>query len=225
MVNAAYIGGARGQPAGAFSVTDRLPSAQTEDVKRDQVLPATLPVPPPVPGAELPLPPTFRALFLEHASYVASSLRRLGVRERDLEDVTHDVFLAVYRHLADYDPARPIKPWLFGFAARTALGHRRRKSYTHEVMADTIEAVDQAPAADEEVAAQQTRNLVLAALESVAEERRPVFVLHDIDATSMPDITLALGIPLNTGYSRLRLARAEFAAAVKRIRARSVPNE
>lgn len=169
--------------------------------------------------------PSFRALFLTHGSYVASSLRRLGVRDRDLEDVTHDVFLAVYRHLDDYDPQRPIKPWLFGFAAKIALGHRRRKSYTHEVIAADIEAVDQAPAADEEVAASQSRSLVLSALSSVAAERRPVFVMHDIDAISMPDITAALGIPLNTGYSRLRLARAEFAAAVQRIRGRSAHHE
>jgi RNA polymerase sigma-70 factor (ECF subfamily) len=180
-------------------------------------------LPPPAPAAPgPPLAPSFQSLFVEHASYVASSLRRLGVRERDLEDVTHDVFLAVYRHLQEYDRARPIKPWLFGFAVKIAAAHRRRKRYTHEVIADAIEAVDEAPAADEEVAARQARNLVLAALQAVAEDRRPVFVLHDIDATAMPDIVAALGIPLNTGYSRLRLARAEFAAAVQRLAARRV---
>jgi RNA polymerase sigma-70 factor, ECF subfamily len=33
----------------------------------------------------------------------------------------------------------------------------------------------------------------------------------------MPDIAAALGVPLNTAYSRLRLARADFAAAVARL--------
>ena len=37
---------------------------------------------------------------------------------------------------------------------------------------------------------------------------------------AMPDIAAALGIPLNTGYSRLRLGRADFVAAVARLRAR-----
>ena len=175
------------------------------------------------PGSQLS--PSFRALFLEHASYVASSLRRLGVRECDLEDLTHDVFLAVYKRLADYDATRPIKPWLFGFATRIALGHRRRKRYTHEVSAAEIEAVDQAPAADEAVAADEARSLVLSALGKVDAERRPVLIMHDIDAVSMPDIVAALGIPLNTGYSRLRLARAEFAAAVQRIRGRRALHE
>ena len=38
------------------------------------------------------------------------TLRRLGVRQRDLADVTHDVFVTVYRRLDSYDPARPLRP-------------------------------------------------------------------------------------------------------------------
>ena len=41
--------------------------------------------------------------------------------------------------------------------------------------------------------------------------------MHDIDGHVMPDIAAALGVPLNTAYSRLRLARADFAAAVQRV--------
>jgi RNA polymerase sigma-70 factor (ECF subfamily) len=49
-------------------------------------------------------------------------------------------------------------------------------------------------------------------------DRRAVLILHDLDEVHVPEIAQALGIPLNTAYSRLRLARAEFAAAAKRIR-------
>jgi RNA polymerase sigma-70 factor (ECF subfamily) len=37
---------------------------------------------------------------------------------------------------------------------------------------------------------------------------------------SAPEIAEAVGIPLNTVYSRLRAARAEFAAHVARLEAR-----
>jgi len=56
------------------------------------------------------------------------------------------------------------------------------------------------------------------ALEELDLDRRAVFVMHDIDGHVMPDIAAALGVPLNTAYSRLRLARADFAAAVERVR-------
>jgi RNA polymerase sigma-70 factor (ECF subfamily) len=42
--------------------------------------------------------------------------------------------------------------------------------------------------------------------------------MHDLEGFAMPEIAHALGIPLNTGYSRLRLAREELADAVRRLR-------
>jgi RNA polymerase sigma-70 factor (ECF subfamily) len=161
--------------------------------------------------------PTFREIFLAEASYVGRSLRRLGVFERDLEDLTHDVFLIAYRHFGDYDPARPIKPWLFGIAVRVALGYRRRARHQREEVRPLLEAVDERPNADEQLAVHQARQLVLRALDEVAVDRRPVFILHDLDGMVMPEIVHALGIGLNTGYSRLRLARQEFTAAVARL--------
>jgi RNA polymerase sigma-70 factor (ECF subfamily) len=50
-------------------------------------------------------------------------------------------------------------------------------------------------------------------------DRRAVFVLYDIDGEPMKEIARSLGIPVNTAYSRLRLARSEFGLAVKRLRA------
>ena len=53
----------------------------------------------------------FRALFDAEFSYVWTSLRRMGVPARDLEDLTHDVLLEVYKRLESYDPSRPLRPW------------------------------------------------------------------------------------------------------------------
>src|SRR6185295_3483972 len=73
-----------------------------------------------------PAPETFRAIYRAHVGYVWSSLRRLGVPERDVEDVAHDTMFAVYRKLAEYDPSRPLRPWLFGYAYRFAADYRKR---------------------------------------------------------------------------------------------------
>ena len=66
----------------------------------------------------------FTGLFAAEFDYVWASLRRLGVNERDVEDIAHDVFLHVYRKLGSYDPKRPVRPWLFGFAYRAASDYR-----------------------------------------------------------------------------------------------------
>jgi RNA polymerase sigma-70 factor (ECF subfamily) len=161
-----------------------------------------------------------RELFVMHAPYVWNTLRRLGVPQHDLEDLTHDVFLQVGRHLAEYDPSRPAKPWLFGFAFRVASQERRRAHHRHEVKREVPEGVDPRSLPDEQLAASQDRQLVLEALGRIPIERRAVFVLYEIDGVAMEEIARSLSIPLNTAYSRLRVARTEFAAAVRRLRPR-----
>lgn len=163
----------------------------------------------------------FRAIFQSECSYVFHSLRRLGVQERDLEDVAHDVFLAVHKKLGEYDRSRPLRPWIFAFAYRFASDYRKLARHRRERSGDEIEAVDHAESVDERIDAERGRRLVLEALDTLDLDKRAVFVMHEIDGAAMPAIASALGIPVNTAYSRLRLAREAFAAAVKRLRARA----
>jgi RNA polymerase sigma-70 factor (ECF subfamily) len=53
-----------------------------------------------------------------------------------------------------------------------------------------------------------------AALETIEVRRRAVLVLHEIEEMTAPEIARVLQIPLNTVYSRLRVARAELEAAL-----------
>lgn len=152
----------------------------------------------------------FADVFREHFAYVWKSLRRMGVRDRDLEDLVHDVFLVVHRRAGSFDPTRPLKPWLFGILCRVASDYRRSARYRAEVLEDGEEHAHAAQAADEQVAA---RRAVIAALETMPDERRAVFVMHEIEGFTMPEIAEALGINLDTGYSRLRSARADFVRA------------
>lgn len=168
-------------------------------------------------GSAAPFP-DFRALFDEHYAYVWKTLRRLGVRDADLPDVAHDVFLVVARRLPDFDRTRPVKPWLFGIAHRVASDHRRLARHARERPIDDDEdPADPAPLADEQLAKADRQRLVRRGLAALDDDRRAVFVLFEIDGAPMPDVAEALGIPLNTAYSRLRLAREDFRAAVTRL--------
>ncbi len=64
----------------------------------------------------------------------------------------------------------------------------------------------------------QRAGRVLAALDTLDLDRRVIFVMHEMDGTACPEIAEALGVPLNTVYSRLRLARQKFKAAIRRLR-------
>lgn len=139
---------------------------------------------------------TFESVFAAEFDYVWNSLYRLGVHERDLEDLTHDVFLDVHRRFADYDPARHVRPWLFAFAFRAASDYRRRARHRREIMVDA-EPSDSAPLADEQLASQDDRRLVRAALEKIELERR---AYRTRTSTSVPRVSLGRAL-IASGWS------------------------
>jgi RNA polymerase sigma-70 factor (ECF subfamily) len=162
------------------------------------------------------------ALFDQHFGYVWGSLRRLGVHEADLEDLAHEVFLRVHKNLGKFDQTRPLRPWLFGFCYRVAADHLRLARHRLELIGVYADAVDSAHSPEEEMAHNQEKALVRRALAAMPLERRAVLVLHDVDGVRMADIAEALGIPLNTAYSRARLAREELARSVQSAREKGV---
>ena len=163
---------------------------------------------------ESALSPAFRPLFDAEFGYVCRALRRLGVHEADVKDVAQELFVAVHARLDTYDPARPVRPWLFAFAVRYASNYRRlarnRAEQALSRVADAATPTD--PRSD-------ARDLILRALGRLDFDRRTVIVMHDLEGFDAPEIALQLQIPLNTVYSRIRLGRADFRDAVASLEA------
>ena len=63
----------------------------------------------------------------------------------------------------------------------------------------------------------QARRLILAALERVPLRRRAVLVMHDLDEIPVSEVASTLKVRPFTIYSRLRKARLELAAALRRM--------
>lgn len=150
--------------------------------------------------------------FEREFDYLIRTLLRLGVSRNDVEDLAHEVFLVLYQSWEKYDQTRPFRAYLFGIAFRVAANHlrKRRREISHAVM----EVDDIGPLPDQVLEASQVRTLVLSAIKRVPLPRRVVLIMHDIDKLPMGEIASNLSIYRFTGYSRLRKARKEFAAAV-----------
>lgn len=161
----------------------------------------------------------FRDVFEAEFGYVLRTLHFLGVKGADAEDVAHDVFLAVLRHFVDYDPARPIRPWLFAFTYRAARDFRALARHRVTALGDPEQFVDPSPLPDALVMRAELQRLALRALDALDEDERAVLVAHDLNELGAPEVARALAVPLNTVYSRLRRARSKFEAAARRFRA------
>jgi RNA polymerase sigma-70 factor, ECF subfamily len=169
--------------------------------------------------APAPVVPDFREIFETQFSYVWHVLKRLGVAERDLEDLAQQVFLQVHGQLPNFVTTRPLRPWLFSFAYHAASNYRALSRHRIELSIVAPEQADTAAGADEQLITRQELELAELALSRVALDRRAVLLLHEVEGHSVPEIAESLSIPLNTAYSRLRLARQEYEQAVKRLRA------
>ncbi|HEX2731834.1 MAG TPA: sigma-70 family RNA polymerase sigma factor [Polyangiaceae bacterium] len=158
----------------------------------------------------------FFGWYEANIDYVWRTLRRLGIPAADLADLSHDVFVVAWKQRAEIDPERPVKPWLFGVTFRVAANHRRRGwfRWRHDHELDSLTA----PGLDPEQHAQLRAELeqLDAALSELPLKLRAVLLLHDFDEASPKDIRAALGIPLQTVYSRLAAARKRFQQAFRK---------
>lgn len=153
--------------------------------------------------------------FQGEFDYLYRTLRRLGASSSEIEDLAQEVFLVLHRGWADYDVARPLRPYLFGIAFRIVSAHQRRRSRERPLAHTDIE--DRSPWPDRALQAKQDRAVVLSALDRIPLPRRAVLVMHDIDDVPMTEVAAVLSIPLFTAYSRLRKARKELEVTVRRL--------
>jgi RNA polymerase sigma-70 factor, ECF subfamily len=155
--------------------------------------------------------PTPGELFERHVTFVWRVVAAHGVREADVPDLTQDVFVAAFRRLSDWDPARAsATSWLYAIAVRVAANHRRKAHVRREAPGEgpvTPLETDPGAAID--------RQRLLAeldeALTAMDAPKRDVFVLFEIAELTMHEVALTLGCPLKTAYKRLYAARRELA--------------
>jgi RNA polymerase sigma-70 factor (ECF subfamily) len=161
----------------------------------------------------------FRQIYDTHFRFAWRALRRLGVREADLMDMTQNVFVVVHRKLSGFEGRSDLTTWLFGICRRVAIDYRRSARIRREVPADARQI---ASLSGPELPSDTSDKAHLAALaeallDRLPEKLRVVFVLFELDEMSGDDIAALLDIPVGTVRSRLRLAREAFQREVRRL--------
>lgn len=157
-------------------------------------------------------------LFRRHAAFVANFLARIGVPRTELEDIVQEVFTTAHRK-GGYRPgvARPTT-WLADLAMRANANRRRgqRRARVQSDMGPVERAVDPKARASEVVASREALDDVQAALATMDDDKRALFVLFEIEDEPCEAIAAVLEVPVGTVYSRLHAARKQFKKAYRR---------
>ena len=156
----------------------------------------------------------FEETYRAHFAFVWRSLRRLGIAEDDAADAAQDVFIIVHRKLPEFAGRSKLTTWLYGICFRVA--SERRRAVPRPLIGEQEAAAFIGRQADPGALAEQRQGLALLerVLDRLPDEQRAVFCLFELEGMTGEEIAEALEIPLGTAYSRLRLARGAFAAAV-----------
>lgn len=159
---------------------------------------------------------TLERIHSEHFTFIWRSLRGLGVPANALDDAAQQVLLIVHRRLPEFAARSKLRTWLFSIAYRVALNHRRslrRRGPTVEI-AEDLEQRSAGPDACAE--AREALRFVERFLDGLPTQKRALFVLALLEELPAAEVATALGVPVNTVYSRLRLLREEFRQALVR---------
>lgn len=166
-----------------------------------------------------PAPGELERLYEESFPFVWRSVRRLGVPTELAEDAAQDVFLVAARRWAEFEHRSAARTWLFSISMHVAKYYRRTE-YRHRRRIDALRLREERPCQPHtKTEAQQT---LLRLMDSLDDQRRAVYVLAELEGMTAPEIAEAVGINVNTVYTRLRAARKTVLEAARRA---SAPEE
>jgi len=157
----------------------------------------------------------FRDLYVRHRGDVARLVFRMLAGRSDVEDVIQEVFFQVFRSLKDFRGQSKFTTWLHRVTVNVVLMHRRsarsRPVFADEPPDDAV--LDPSSLAPDEGAARRERMRALGRLlDRLAEKKRTVFILHEIEGMAPGEIAKIVGAPVLTVRTRLFYARRELQA-------------
>ncbi|WP_295695664.1 RNA polymerase sigma factor SigE [Lapillicoccus sp.] len=155
-------------------------------------------------------PPSWEEIVTQHSARVYRLAYRLTGNPYDAEDLTHDVFIRVFRSLSSYTPGT-FEGWLHRITTNVFLDKMRRKQ---RIRFDALPEDAAGRMASREPGPEQTfydthfDDDVQHALDALSPDFRAAVVLCDIEGLSYEEIAATLGIKLGTVRSRIHRGRA-----------------
>jgi RNA polymerase sigma-70 factor (ECF subfamily) len=157
----------------------------------------------------------FRVLYARHRDVVSRLVFRMLSGSRDVDDVVQEVFVQVYKSLKDFRGQSKFSTWLHRVTVNVVLMHRRaarsRPTYSEEPHADTTPD-DETVAPDVDVDRRERVRAFARIVERLADKKRVVFILHELEGVPPQEIAVIVGAPVLTVRTRLFYARREIEA-------------
>jgi RNA polymerase sigma-70 factor (ECF subfamily) len=150
----------------------------------------------------------FAALFRFYAPRLKSFLLKQGFSDIESEDLVQETMLNLWRRAESFDAAKAgVSTWVFTIARNCGIDRRRRMvRIVNAPVEEDVEEADPDPSAEQQLIVRENEAAVRAALANLPDEQAAVIRLSFFGENPQAEIARALGIPLGTVKSRVRLA-------------------
>ena len=165
----------------------------------------------------------FEKLMRRYNQRLFRAARSVLRDDAEAEDVVQETFVRAYRHLADFREQASLGTWLTQIAVHEALARVRRSrrfgsldgdSDDHERGISRVESSRAGP--EQETGSRELRSVLIAAIDSLPQDLRIVFVLREIDGLSTIETGEILQITTEAVRVRLHRARAALRARIEK---------
>lgn len=168
--------------------------------------------------------PDFWTTIEPELAWIHRQLRRLGVREADVEDLAQEVCLRVFRVWAEWDARRSVQPWLFGFIIRVAADYRRRAHNRKPHESGAAELPDEGASPELHAEAERERAAVLDALDALTDGQREAVILVELEQYTVSEAATILGVSESTLRERAAKGRRQLVVELGRMLSRRRPS-
>ena len=149
--------------------------------------------------------PAFERLYREHSARVYALCLRLASDPVQAEELTQDVFVRAWQKLESFRGESAFGTWLHRLAVNEVLGRRRAdgRRGARVMIAEDITIYETA----REPVSEGTRLDLEAAMATLPEATRTVFVMHDVEGYTHDEIARLTGRAEGTCKTLLHRAR------------------
>jgi RNA polymerase sigma-70 factor, ECF subfamily len=157
----------------------------------------------------------FARLFDRYALRIKAFMLRGGAAEADAEEIAQDVMVSIWRRAGSFDRRRAAPAtWIFAIARNRRIDLVRRSRRPAPDPDDPLFQPDPANDATAAIRMAERETLVREKLADLPPEQREALRMAFFDGMSHPEIAEAVGAPLGTVKSRIRLAMRRLRGAL-----------
>jgi RNA polymerase sigma-70 factor (ECF subfamily) len=156
-----------------------------------------------------------RRLYELHGARLRQAIARVAPT-LDADDLLHETFVIALQKLGELDRVHSPQAWLYGVALKLAATRRRTSKLRRFLGLEDVRDVSGVDASSRTIDQRDAQRRVDAALQTLSDAKREVFVLFELQGLSGDEIAQACGIPVKTVWTRLFHARRDVTASIER---------